>query len=109
MQSPKEFTARAIRIQKEAIAVRESRCGNKAELNVWMSFAKRQGMTWVVCLYSGKSCRKDNTDAEVFGVALDFDAEGFWGGRYFVRHCEVYGAACEKSQPFSRKSARNLD
>jgi hypothetical protein len=39
-----------------------------------------------------------NGEPEVSGVALDVNAEEFWNGRDFVRHCEVYGAVSNFGQ-----------
>jgi hypothetical protein len=47
MQSAQEFTARALRLQREAIRLSQQMCGDNAELNRWMSVAKQKGMTWV--------------------------------------------------------------
>jgi len=47
MESPREFAARALRLQHEAISLSHQLSGNNAELNRWMSAAKQQGMTWV--------------------------------------------------------------
>ena len=47
MESPQEFTARALRLQHEAVRLSQQMCGDNAELNRWMSVAKQQGMTWV--------------------------------------------------------------
>jgi hypothetical protein len=47
MESPQEFTARALRLQHEAVRLSRQMCGDNAELNRWMSVAKQQGMTWV--------------------------------------------------------------
>ena len=47
MESPKEFTSRALRIQSAAIDLSRSISGDNSELNRWMVVAKQKGMTWV--------------------------------------------------------------
>ena len=47
MESPKEFTTRALRIQSAPIDLSRSISGDNSELNRWMAIAKRKGMTWV--------------------------------------------------------------
>ena len=46
-ESPKEFTARVLRLQHEAIRISQSKCGDNAELNRWIAVVKQRGMTWV--------------------------------------------------------------
>jgi hypothetical protein len=41
-----EFTVRALRLQHEAIRLSQQMCGDNAEINRWMSVAKKHGMTW---------------------------------------------------------------
>lgn len=47
MESPQEFTARALSLQHEAIRLSREKCGDNAELNRWMLLAKKQRMTWL--------------------------------------------------------------
>lgn len=47
METPEEFSARAMTLLQEAISVSKDRCGDRSVLNHWMSVAKRQRMTWV--------------------------------------------------------------
>jgi hypothetical protein len=47
MESPQEFTARALSLQHEAIRLSQQISGDYAELNRWMAIAKQKGMTWV--------------------------------------------------------------
>ena len=35
-------------------------------------------------------------------MALNFYAVEVWNGRYFVRHCEVYGAVTDFGQYFGK-------
>ena len=46
-ESAREFSARALSLQHEAIRLSRERCGDNAELNRWMLVAKKQRMTWV--------------------------------------------------------------
>lgn len=47
MESPQEFTARALGLQHEAIRLSQQMCGDNGELNRWMALAKKQRLTWV--------------------------------------------------------------
>jgi hypothetical protein len=47
MESPKEFTSRALRIQSAAIDLSRGISGDYSELNRWMAIAKKRGMKWV--------------------------------------------------------------
>jgi hypothetical protein len=47
MESPKEFTTRALRIQSAAIDLSRSISGDNSELNRWTAIAKKRGMKWV--------------------------------------------------------------
>jgi hypothetical protein len=47
MESPSEFTRRAVRLLDDAVALSKNRSGDKTELHHWMAVAKRQRLTWV--------------------------------------------------------------
>jgi hypothetical protein len=47
METPQDFTTRALRIQHKAISLSNEISGSNAEVNRWMSIAKQKGMTWV--------------------------------------------------------------
>lgn len=47
METPQEFTTRALCLQNEAMGLSARISDGNAELNRWMSVAKQHRMTWV--------------------------------------------------------------
>ena len=59
MESPQEFTARALKLQHEAVRLSQQISGDYAKLNRWMALAKKQRLTWVGGLAYAIECMKE--------------------------------------------------